>query len=75
MTEKEINKIANAIAEKISCINEVVLTMDDIKKMFGVNSTEAIYAKINAGLPARRKKGIGTYFLKSEVIAFLKKPY
>jgi len=72
MTASERKLLAIEVAKELTRQNDEILNMKDIKQMFGVKTNEAIYAKIEAGLPARRKPGIGYYFLKSEVIMFLK---
>jgi len=73
MTADERRKLAVEIARELAGLNDEVLNMKGIKDMLGVKSNEAIYARIGAGLPARRKPGIGYYFLKSEVMEFLKR--
>lgn len=72
MNAAERRLIAIEIAKELAKNIDDVLSMEDIKRMFDVSTNEAVYQKIKAGLPARKKKGIGYYFLKSEVINFLK---
>lgn len=72
MNAAERKLIAIEVAKEISKTNDEVLNFEDIKRMFSISSNSGVYKKIKSGLPARRKKGIGYYFLKSEVINFLK---
>jgi len=73
MNAAERKLLAVEVAKELARQMDEVLNMKDIKIMFDVKTNEAIYAKIEAGLPARRKPGIGYYFLKSEIISYLKK--